>query len=431
VGELTIIWPDADLEKLDAARGRLEVARSRLLARSDAELQGALGRVLDLWRDPLSRVREQLLDRHPEAAGMSRQTVAAGLELGLSDWSGDALRRLVAGEVEPMLCGGGARLVPFELTSVLLAGSIPMPGLLQCIAPLLLRSPVLVRPASRDRVTPALVAESITSVDPELGRCVEVVSFESDDRPCLESFLSADCVVASGSDETISEVRGAMRPHQRFVGYGHRLSVAVVGEADCAGPGLDATAEALSYDVAHWDQLGCLSPVAIFAVSEDEDAGRRLAGALARALERRERAMPRGTVDKHGAALATNERGEAELRAAAGRSVAVHADEAGRWTVVCEDDATWRAAPLHRFVRVHPVPDCDALARALQPIQRHLAAVALSGLDVAAARELSERLLGLGASRVCRPGTMQGPPLDWPHDGLPVLAPLLRLGRVE
>ncbi len=70
----------------------------------------------------------------------------------------------------------------------------------------------------------------------------------------------------------------------------------------------------------------------------------------------------------------------------------------------------------------------DALVEALQPIARYLAAVALTGFASEPERELERRLLGLGASRICRPGSMQAPPLDWHHDGQPVLLPLARFG---
>jgi hypothetical protein len=431
MGELTILWPDADLEKLEAAKGRLEIARAGLLARSDAELMDPLADWLELWRDASSPWRERLVDRLPEAAGMSRETVAAGLELGLADWSEEALRRLVRDELGVAGQSSRARLVPFERTSVLLAGSIPMPSLLQCIVPLLLRSPTLVRAASRDRVTPMLVAESIAAVDPELGRCIEVLGFESDDRPCLESFLASDCVVASGSDETIAEVRGLLRSNQRFVGYGHRLSLAVLGPSACSSALLEQTARNLALDVALWDQLGCLSPLAVYLVSQDERGREDFVDALAAALAVQERAAPRGPIEKRVAAMIASERSEAEMRAAAGRAVSVRADESGRWTVIGEDDAGWRPAPQHRFVRVHPVADADALVQGLQPIARHLSAVALAGFDDAEHRTLAACLLGLGASRICQPGRLQAPPLDWHHDGQPVLRPLARFGDVD
>ena len=94
----------------------------------------------------------------------------------------------------------------FSTTSVLLAGSIPMPTLLACLSPLVLRSPVLVKSASRDPVTPQLVANSIAEVDAELGRSIAVVEFPGSDVDCMRVFASADCVVATGSDETVAEL---------------------------------------------------------------------------------------------------------------------------------------------------------------------------------------------------------------------------------
>ena len=77
-----------------------------------------------------------------------------GLAVALANWDGNALRRLVASELDPK----GARK-GFDVTAVLLAGSIPMPSLLALIAPLAVGSPVLAKPASRDPVTAPLVVQ--------------------------------------------------------------------------------------------------------------------------------------------------------------------------------------------------------------------------------------------------------------------------------
>jgi hypothetical protein len=65
------------------------------------------------------------------------------------------------------------------------------------------------------------------------------------------------------------------------------------------------------------------------------------------------------------------------------------------------------------------------LLAALRPYAAHLAGVALAGFG--AARDAVVRgLADLGASRLCRPGELQSPPLAWHHDGRPVLVPLAR-----
>ena len=63
----------------------------------------------------------------------------------------------------------------------------------------------------------------------------------------------------------------------------------------------------------------------------------------------------------------------------AGNRVALHSGVGTAWTVVREDSAEIRPAPLHRFVRVHPVADLTALIGALSPLSPHLAAVSIDG----------------------------------------------------
>ena len=53
------------------------------------------------------------------------------------------------------------------------------------------------------------------------------------------------------------------------------------------------------------------------------------------------------------------------------------------------------------------------------------AAVALAGFGAAPA-ELSSGLTHLGASRICEPGSLQAPPLDWRKEGRGLLLPLSR-----
>lgn len=424
--DFTIRWPDENAERVEAAKGRLDVARGRLIERGADDVLGVLAQVFESWRDPASIWRRRLLDEHPARSGFSRENVAIGLELALADWTGDALRRAIESERRGLLAGPGRTIVPFSSTSVILGGAIPMPSLLQSVLPLALLSPVLVRPSSRDPLTPQLLAESIAAVDPEIGRALEVVRFASEDDACLDSFLAAECVVASGSDETIGALRARMRQTQRFVAYGHRISIAVV-EASHALRDDGGLARALSLDVALWDQLGCLSPVAVYVVGEGAArATTGLAAALARELEARATELPRGAVPTEAAVAIALERDSAALRAASGDPVQIHTGSGTSWTVIAESEASARPCPLHRFVRVHPVPELDSLETALKPLVRSLSSVALAA-DASSGAALRARVSRLGASRICAPGRLQAPSIDWPHDGRPILVPLARI----
>lgn len=420
-----------------SALDALREAGSRLRARPAGEVLRLLARAFDGWSGVNSSWRSALARELPAEVGMGNSMVRAGLERGLTPYTGAALRDLVARELSTgdagrngNASGDRAHVSGFDTTAVLLAGSLPMPTLVAVMAPLVLGSPVLVRPASRDRVTPRRVADSIAELDRGLGECVAIVDFAHDDEASARAFLAADCVVASGSDETIAAVAARVRPWQRFVGYGHRLSIAVIGDAATRDTTLDHTARELAVDIALWDQLGCLSPVAVFVTTGDEDAADRVALAVARELAATEKHWPRGKIARDTAAAIAMERSEAEMRAAAGRNVAVHASDDTAWSVVREADAELRSAPLHRFVRIHPVADVDSLCRALHPLGRHLAAVALAGFGSENAR-VARALTGLGASRVCAPGRMQSPPLAWRHDNRGVLEPLARFAQIE
>ncbi len=301
--------------RLRAALERSREAHAKLRRRPAREILDALARVIDDWSDPNSAPRRALAAKLPDATGFSPEMVREGLARGFGCWRGDDLRELVArelGALERLDATGGSMISGFPVTTVILAGSIPMPTLLALVTPLVLRSPVLAKAASRDPLTAPLVARSIAEADSELGGCVEVVSFASSDAACVEAVLEADCVVAAGSDPTIRAVAARISPARRLIADGHRLSVAALGPQSTGGSALAAAAERLALDVALWDQLGCLSPVCVYV--SDAGAADRVAEALAAALAQAETRWPRGAVEPAAAAAISHERAEADRR---------------------------------------------------------------------------------------------------------------------
>jgi hypothetical protein len=402
------VTPAEVSERLAALRERGAALRRR----PGAEVIEILARVLERWRHAGGPERRALERDLPGVTGFAPAVVREGLALALAPWSGDALRAIARRD----LSDGADGVRGHDTTAVLLAGSIPMPSLLGVLEPLAVRSPVLVKTASRDPLTAHLVKQSVAAVAPDLADCIEIVEFPGADETALAAFLEADCIVATGSDETVDAVTQRTRPPRRVVRHGHKLSVAVLGAEATGGDALVAAARGLARDTALWDQQGGLSPVASYAVGGVEAAR---AGGPARgdALGPLEARLPRGVTDAASDALTAHERAGVELRAAAGEPVAAHSGERHAWTVVVEADARPRPIPLQRFLRVHPVADVAALPAALAPLGPHLAGVALAGLRDAEAAWVENTVRGLGASRCCPPGSLQAPPLDWPRDG--------------
>jgi hypothetical protein len=409
---------------VEAALARLRDARRPLLERSARDVQRALADVLDAWSAPDSAWRKELATALPAATGFSPEVVREGLARGLAPYTGAALLDLVRDE----LGDDDDAWDGFETTASVLAGAIPLPTFVAIVAPLALRSPVLVKPSAHDAITARLVTRSIAERDALLGTCIEVADFHRDDAAALDALCQAPCVAAMGSDEAIAALRVRVAPQQRFAASGHRFSLALVGPGATSGPKLDAVAAGLALDTALWDQLGCLSPVSVWVADPDAGAAARVAEALAHALDDAERTLPRGRVDAGAAAAIARERAEAEMRVATNAARAVLASQGTEWTVVCEATSEPRPSPLHRFLRVHAVADAGAAMAALAPQRRWLASVALAGFGDASA-SLVGALRELGASRVCSPGELQTPALAWPRDGEPVLRRLARRTR--
>jgi hypothetical protein len=409
--------------QVEGALAGLRDAGAALRALPIARLHTALADVLDAWRAPASPWQAELVERLPACTGFSPETVRRGLALGLAPYGGEALHALVRGEL-----GGPAGLDPraacswqgFPTTAVVLAGAIPLPTVPALVAPLALRSPVLVKPSAHDPVTAPLLARALGERLPELGDCVAVVDFRHDDAEALDALCTADCVVATGSDAAVGALAARVRGTRRFVGHGHRHSLALIGEEATRGAEGLRAARGVALDVALWDQLGCLSPLAAYVVG-DLRAAERFADALATALGALERRMPRGRVEPAAAAAIARERAQAEMRAAGGEPVSLRVGPGTSWTVVCEAGLARRPAPLHRFVRVHAVGEAE--------LREALRDAPLAGVAVRAAPGAT--LLDCGASRVCAPGRLQTPPLAWPRGGLGVLTSLARRVSLE
>lgn len=416
------------VEQLTRARTRLKSAGDCLRERPGRDTLAVLSKLLDAWSASDSRFRRELESDLRASSGFSPEVIRAGLERGLSHWTGMALEQVVErelGSIDRLDAGKPNRVYGFPSTAIVLAGSIPMPTLLAMLLPLVLQSPILVKTSQRDRKTAHHVAASISEIDSELGQCVEIVDFPRDDTQATSALLETPCIMAMGSDATLETLLRQLDARKRWVAYGHRLSLAALG----SDLHLPTTAKKIAEDVALWDQSGCLSPAAIFFVGQPKTAA-EFSECLGSALEEVSQRWPRGAIDPHDAAAIHHEREESRLRQAAGQEVAVHGSDDTGWTVISEADSRWRTTPLHRFVRVYAADDTDALFKALSPLAPVLSSVAMDGFGAQHAI-VAEELIRLGASRLCAPGMLQAPPLGWHHDGRPLLIPFVRYSDDE
>ena len=433
--------PGADLSPsmLQEACQTLRRNRETYLApRSTQSLVNLFTELARSWLDPDFKFRKLVLEQGPAATGFSSATLARGLDhffSGLTNNAFTALLQQDLGQIErldrfsPSVTQAPTRLAlargPHLLVHVA-AGNIPNPTLTSIILGYLLRSAQFVKCAHGAALIPRLFAHSIYEAAPKLGACLEIGEWRGGNH-LLEDALyeEADCVTATGADETLAAIRQRLPSKPRFVAYGHRVSFAYVSAEALSGSLLRRALDHAVEDLVAWNQLGCLSPHVIYVQAGGTASPELFAQALAEALDAREQKEPRGELPPPTAAAISSRRSIYEIRAAHHPGTRLWCSKGSTaWTVVFEDDPRFQLSCLNRFVYVKPVKDLTEALQSADPIQGKVSTVGLEAPEHQT-EELAARLADWGVPRVCPLGRMQNPPLSWRHDGRPALADLV------
>jgi hypothetical protein len=439
---LTDLPPEATLSPRLLAEACAALKHNResyLLRRSTDDIIRVLVEVATGWLQPENEFRQMALAHGPEKLGFSRETLARGLDgffgqltfenfEALLEQEFGAARRLdelVASETER--AGDRAALVTGpEFLVHIAAGNIPNPTLMSMVLGLLTRSAQFVKCASGTTLLPRLFAHSIHELEPKLATCLEIAEWRGGNVVLEEAlFAEADCVTATGSDETLLAIRSKLPLRVRFLGYGQRLSFGYVASEVLTPSHAKKIVARAAEDVVAWDQLGCLSPQVFFVQSGGGVLPEQFAEQLAEELAHREQTEPRGKIALETAATIASRRAIYQMRAA--HSSGTHlwqSKDSTAWTVVCEADAPFPISCLHRFIHVRPVTGVAEVLQNADAWRRHISTVGLA-VPEHRASEIATQFARWGASRVCQLGQMQRPPLVWRHDGRPALADLV------
>jgi hypothetical protein len=312
-----------------------------------------------------------------------------------------------------------------ELIAHITAGNIPNPTLLSIALGLLTRSAQFVKCARGASLLPRLFAHSIYEVEPKLASCLEIAEWPGGSE-ALEAplFAAADCVTATGSDETLAAIRQRVPDTTRFVGYGHRVSFGYITPDALSRFDVKKTVAAAAHDVVSWNQLGCLSPH-LFYVEHGAGSAEKFAELLAEEFASIESVEPRGAVPATDAADISSKRSIYEMRASTSNDTRLWKSEGSTaWTVVYEAEPRFQLSCLNRFVYVKPVADLTEALRNAESVHGKVSTVGLAA-SADRAQSLATELARWGVTRICRIGRMQNPPLTWRHDGRPALGDLV------
>jgi hypothetical protein len=434
-GTLLLRQPVVTPALVDAAWASLRHAATGLRQRPVSSIVEALAAVGQRFSPTGAdrAVAEQVLTA---ATGYSRPMIALALDWVSRLLSGPALSGLLVRELgDPGLLDGlrprhGAtglsRAYGPGLTALVFSGNVPGVPALSLASALLLKSPCLAKAAHDEPVFPALFAQALAKVDADLGRAVVALNWRGGDDDIEAALLrGAHALVVYGSDSTLDSLRRRTPSSTMFIGYGHKLSFAVVGREAQAADRIATTARLAARDVSMFDQQGCLSPHLIY-VEGDCDAALAFAQVLSGELARFEAEVPRGRLSAGEAAAIQRLRGTYELRSIVEPGVTVQASAGSTaWTVLTDPDPRFEASCLNRTVRVKPLADLADLSVHVQDIRHWLQSVGVA-LPADRLALLAATLGALGVTRICPLGSMAEPSADWHHDGRANLLDLVR-----
>ena len=402
----------------------------------------AVARLLD-EKDPVRREADALL---PIVTGFDAEMVRLGLTAYLLTFRAPQLQRFVAQDFanpkvldgfQPALKGGAVRAFGPALLAHVWAGNVPGLPLWSLACGLLVKAGNIGKLPSAEPVFATLFARLLCEVHPPLADCLAVVWWKGGQPgPAATLYRASDTVLAYGGNAALREVREQVPASTRFIAYGHKLGVTLVGRAALDRERGPAAARRAALDVVRWEQQGCYSSHAVYVERGGAVSPRDFAQHLAAELANLGHRHPRRALALDEAEAVAAWRRAAEWRALAstdGGSAGdeLLGDEAAPWAVAYSD----RPQPLaptagQRCVQVSAVEALDVVLPLLAPHASFLQTVGLATTPAELYR-LGEALGRVGVTRIAPLGGMTQPEAGWHHDGRFNLADLVRMVEIE
>jgi Acyl-CoA reductase (LuxC) len=423
--------PEAELTPRMISESCDTLKRNRekfLLPRSTESVVKILCEVAAEWQQPENHFRRLALEFGPAQTGFSRETLARGLDHFFKQFTPENFQALLAQDLAQSDEASRRQSIWHgpKLLVHIAAGNLPNPALMSLTLGLLARSAQFMKCATGASLLPRLFAHSIREHDSKLSACLEIAEWRGGHLELENAvFAHADCVTATGGDETLEKIRARLPLRVRFLGYGQRVSFGFVAREVLREETIAEIVSRAADDVVAWDQNGCLSPHCFYVEERGAIESDKFASLLAAELMRRETSEPRGKISVEESAAIASRRSLYESLAAHRGDAKIWASESSTaWTVVFEHETRFRFSPLNRFIFVKPVAE---LKDALHGADEVCGKVSTVGIAATPEKfsELAKQFARWGATRICPLGQMQNPPLTWRHDGRPALADLI------
>ncbi|WP_201305293.1 acyl-CoA reductase [Paenibacillus puerhi] len=441
-GTLALKLPVLDPELLERIAREVTACRAAYLETLRTErIVELLDRAVARWLDPDYELRKLAETWLPVITGYDAGMIRLELKRLFRTFRKKELLRFldeefdaaaVLDEFRPRKHGGMSRAYGPELIFHVFSGNVPGLPVWSLIMGLLVKAAGIGKTSSSEPLMAVLFARTLAEIDEELADCLAILPWkggsEELERPLLEA---ADAVIVYGSQQTVEHLRSRTPATRRFLSYGHKISLAMIGREALTADRYRETARRLAEDASVYDQQGCLAPHAAFVEEGGAVSARQFAQLVASEMERYQEKKPRAELSDEEAMAIRAVRQRMELRGLQGEPVQVYASAQGTaWTVIYHDVTGFEASPLNRTLHVYACSGLEQAAAQLRPFRDY---VQTAGLAVGPDRleRVAARLGSCGVTRICAVGQMARTPAGWHHDGRLNLLDLVRWVDLE
>ena len=431
--------PDFSPGEAQGIARRLKGGQRELIKLRNEVLFRAMDEAVAEWLEPGCAARRTAESAFRDISGLAAATAPFSAVLEIC--AGPDFRKWARAEVQPLEAlekfvpgpdGAPVRALGPALALHVLPGNVPLIWLPAFLACIFMRTPCLLKPSHEDPLSPALFCRTLADKLPALAAALGVVPWRGGELDLETEILQqSEALIVYGGEEAVYSLAGRLSSDAKLIAHGPRSAAGVIAR-EASGPGrLENAAAGAARDALLYDGRGCLSLSTIYIEQGGLYAPQESAAIIAQALAAAASALPAGRLDPDSAALQRSWRGRLQARALAGKPGQLWADPNRLdWACFYDREMIPPETPLRRAIWVSPIPDIQELNGRLAACRGRLHALAFAGPEARRAA-LAEMLAPLGLTRLTSFGSLQTPPLSWPHGGSSPFRRLLSWTRVE
>ena len=242
-----------------------------------------------------------------------------------------------------------------------LAGNVPVLGMISLIQGIVTKNTNVIKlPKAGGLILPFMAGQIakhshdtgkfLISISDIMSSCQFVYCDRIDKAAQKTLSINSDIRVAWGGREAVESVMSLPRKYgTEDVIFGPKYSFALIGKDSFQKEELNEIAYKLAVDVSVFEQQGCNSPHTVFYQSGGNISALEFTKALAEAMERILKRIPKNIVSADEASNVVNIRAEYSFT---GR---VFSSKCTEWTVIFSDDSGFADASYSRTIFVRPI----------------------------------------------------------------------------